>query len=82
MTNLSFWPLRALGTSKLGFLGEKVIDFDGANVSECRKYDLLICCEMIFGSPIGGPTGGLRSVVPGLRSQVSGFGSHVYRLTS
>ena len=22
-TNLSFWPLRALGTSKIGFLGEK-----------------------------------------------------------
>ena len=25
-----------------------MINFDGANVSECRKYDLLTFCEIIF----------------------------------
>ena len=54
-----------------------MIHFDGANVSECRKYDLLTFCEIIFGGPTGGPSGGLRSQVSGLRSQVSGLRPHV-----
>ena len=41
----------------------KMIHFDGANVSGCRKYDVLTFCENIFGGPTGGPTGGLRSQV-------------------
>ena len=43
--------------------------FDGANVSECRKYDLLTFCEIIFGGPTGGPFGDLRVQVSGVRSQ-------------
>ena len=39
----------------------KMIHFDGANVSVCRNYDFLSFCEIIFGGPTGGPTGGLRS---------------------
>ena len=74
-TNLSFWRLGALGTSKIGFLGQ-VINFDGANVSELRKYDLLTFCGIISGGPTGGPTGGLRFQVSALRSQVSGI--HIY----
>ena len=74
-TNLSFLLFRALGTSKIGFLGEKHIIFDGANVSERRKYDLFTFCEIIFGVPTGGPTGGLRSQVSGHRSQVLGVRS-------
>ena len=42
--------------------------FEGANVSECRKYDLLTFCEIISR----GPFGGLRFQVSALRSQVSG----------
>ena len=76
-TNLSFLPIGALGTSKIGFL-------DGANVSEGRKYDLLTFCEIIFGDPTGGPNGGLRSQVSGsgLRSKVSGLRSQVSGLRS
>ena len=57
----------------------KMINFDGANVSERRKYDLLTFCEIIFGGPTGGPIGGLRSQLSGLRarSQVSGVSSQV-----
>ena len=54
-----------------------MINFDGANVSKCLKYDLLTFCEFIFGGPTGGPNGGLRSQVSGLRSQVSCLGSQV-----
>ena len=49
--------------------------FDRANVSECRKYDLLTFCEIIFGGPTGGPFGGLRFQVSALRSHVSGVRS-------
>ena len=52
-----------------------MIHFDGANVSECRKYDLLNFCEIIFGGPTGGPFGGLRFQVSALRSQVAGVRS-------
>ena len=38
----------------------KMIHFDGANISGRRKYDVLTFCEIIFGGPTGGPTGGLR----------------------
>ena len=55
-----------------------MIHFDGANVSECRKYDLLSFCEIIFG----GPNGGLRSQLSGLRSRVSGLRSQVSGLRS
>ena len=55
----------------------KVINCDGANVSECLKYNLLTLCEFIFGGPTGGPYGGLRSQVSSLESQVSGLGSQV-----
>ena len=67
----------------------KKIHFDGANVSECGKHDLLTLCEILFGGPIGGPNGGLRSKVSGLgsrvsglRFQVSGLRSHVSGLMS
>ena len=60
----------------------KVINFDGANVSECLKYDLLTVCEFIFGGPTGSPNGGLRSQVSGLRSQASGLRSQVSGLRS
>ena len=59
-----------------------MINFDGVNVSECLKYDLLTFCEFIFGGPTGGPNGGLRSQVSGLRSQVSGLRSQVSGLRS
>ncbi len=59
-----------------------MINFDGANVSECLKYDLLTFCEIIFGGPTGGPNGGLRSQVSGLSSQVSGLRSQVSGLRS
>ena len=59
-----------------------MIHFDGANVSECRKYDSFTFCEIIFGGPTGGPTGGLRSQVLGLRYQVSGIRSRVSGLRS
>ena len=59
-----------------------MINFDGANVSECLKYDLLTCCKFSFGGPTGGPNGGLRSQVSGLRSQVAGLGSQVSGLWS
>ena len=66
-----------------------MINFDGVNVSECLKYDLLTFCEFTFGGPTGGPNGGLRSQVSalmsqvsGLRSQVSGLRSRVLGLTS
>ena len=66
-----------------------MIHFDGANVSEYLKYDLLTFCKFIFGGPTGGPNGGLRSQVSGLgsrvsglRSQVSGLGSRVSGLRS
>ena len=52
-----------------------MIRFDGANIFGRRKYDILTFCEIIFGGPTGGPTGGLRSQVSGLRYQVSGLGS-------
>ena len=55
-----------------------MIHFDGANVSECRKYDLLTFCEIIFVGPTGGPTVGLRFQVSDLRSQVSDLRSQVY----
>ena len=60
-----------------------MINFDGANVSERRKYDLLTFCKIIFGGPIGGlrsQLSGLRSQgsVSGLRSQVSVLRSQVY----
>ena len=55
-----------------------MIHFDGVNVSECRKYDLLSFCEII----LGGPNGGLRSRVSGVRSQVSGLRSQVSGLRS
>ena len=54
-----------------------MIHFDGANVSECSKYDLLTFCEIICGGPTGGPTGGLRFQVSDLRSQLSGLMSQV-----
>ena len=59
-----------------------MIHFDEANVCECRKYDLLIFCDIIFGGPTGGPNGGLRSQLSGLRSQVSGLRSQVSGLRS
>ena len=61
-----------------------MINFDGANVSERRKYDLLTFCKIIFGGPTGGPIGGLRSQLSGLRSQgsVSGLRSQVSVLRS
>ena len=59
-----------------------MINFDGVNVSECLKYDLLTFCEFIFGGPTGGPNEGLRSQVSSLRSQVSGLGSRVSGLGS
>ena len=70
---------------------QTMIRFDGANVSGRRTCDLLTFCEIIFGDPTGGPTGGLRSQVsgprsqvsgPGHRSQVSGLRSHVSGLSS
>ena len=54
-----------------------MIHFDGANISGRRKYDVLTFCEIIFGGPTGGPTGGLRFQVSGIRYQVSGLGSRV-----
>ena len=59
-----------------------MINFDLANVSECRKYDLLIFCEFIFGGPTRGQNGGLRSQLSGLRSRVSGLRSQVSGLRS
>ena len=59
-----------------------MINFDGANVSECLKYDLLTFRKLIFGGPTGGPNGGLRSQVSALRSQVSGLRSQVSGLRS
>ena len=59
-----------------------MIHFDWAKVSECRKYDVLTLCEIIFGSPTGGPFEGLRFQVSGLRSQVSGLRSQVSGLRS
>ena len=61
-----------------------MIHFDGANVSECRKYDLLTFCEMIFGGPTGVQleVSGLRSQVSDLRSQVSVLRSQVSGLRS
>ena len=61
-----------------------MINFDGANVSECLKYKLFTFCELIFGGPTGGPIGGLRSQLSGLRSQgsVSGLRSQVSDLRS
>ena len=60
----------------------KIINFDGANVSECLKYDLLTFCEFMFGGPTGGPNGRLRSQVSGLMSHVSGLRSQVSGLRS
>ena len=60
----------------------KMINFDGANVSECRKYDLLTFCELIFEGPTGGPNGSVRSQLSALRSQVSGLRSQVSCLRS
>ena len=54
----------------------KMIHFDGVNVSECGKYDLLIFCEMIFGE--SNRESKWRFQVSGLRSQVSGLRSQVY----
>ena len=65
-----------------------MIHFDGANVSECGKYDSLTFCEIIFGGPTRRPTGGLRSqvsvrsLVSGLRSQVPGLRFQVSGLRS
>ena len=59
-----------------------MIHFDEANVSECGKYDFLTFCEILFGGPIGGPNGGLRSQVSGLGSQVSGLQSQISGLGS
>ena len=58
-----------------------MIHFDGANVSECRKYDSLTFCEIIFGGPFGGPFGGHRFQVSALRSQVSGVRSQKLMLS-
>ena len=58
-----------------------MINFGGANVSECRKYDLLTFCEIIVGGPTGGPFGGLRFQVSALRSQVSGVRSQKLMLS-
>ena len=55
----------------------KTIHLDGANVSECRKYDSLTFCEIIFG----GPFGGLRFQVSALRSHVSGVRSQKLMLS-
>ena len=57
-----------------------MIHFDGANVSECRKYDLLTFGEIVFVGPSGVPFGGLRSKLSGLMSQVSGLRSQVLGL--
>ena len=56
--------------------------FDGANVSECQKYDLLTSCEIISRGPTGGPSRGLRPQVSCLRSQLLGLRSQVSGLMS
>ena len=74
-------------TLKIGFR------VDGASISGRRKYDLLSCCDIIFGGPTRGASGGTTddpngtsqwtpngthmSQVSRLRSQVSGLTSQV-----
>ena len=68
-----------------------MIHFDGANVSECRKYGLLTFLKLFLGvqpgvhlevSALSSQVSGLRSQVSGLRSQVSGLRSQVSGLGS
>ena len=58
-----------------------MIHFDGVNLSGCQTYDSLTFCEIIFGGPTGGPTGGLRFQVSALRSHVSGVRSQKLMLS-
>ena len=55
-----------------------MINFDGANVSECRKYDLFAFCEIIFGIV---PSGiGLSAPLPPrcLRAALQGQGARLH----
>ena len=92
-TKLLFWRLRALGTSEIGFLGERRLTLTGRMFPNVENTISWLFVKLFSGvqprvqlevsglrSQLSGPSSqvsGLRSQVSGLRSQVSGLRSQV-----
>ena len=76
-TNLSFWPLRALGTSKIGFLVEKWLTLMGRIFADVENTIYWLFVKLFLGVQpwVHLEVSGFRSQLSGLMCQVSETGA-------